>query len=161
MNTASSPVPLQTERASEPHPSPAVQVTETPKIPAEPLIALTPKSPADISAGRWQTHTYMYTNTFYLIFLLTRVACVWIMSNETGIEDLCCFYPEGGTITATLSVVRAHVMFHPFSCPRFLRDRAVCSVWMRAWANENVILSGDGFHTTCYTLTYNSWCYSL
>ncbi|XP_056594702.1 microtubule-associated protein 4 isoform X3 [Triplophysa dalaica] len=57
MNTAASPVPLQTERASEPHASPAVQVTETPKIPAEPLIALTPKSPADISAGvfgeRW------------------------------------------------------------------------------------------------------------
>ncbi|KAA0705097.1 Microtubule-associated protein 4 [Triplophysa tibetana] len=57
LNTAASPVPLQTERASEPHASPAVQVTETPKIPAEPLIAVTPKSPAGTSPGvfgeRW------------------------------------------------------------------------------------------------------------
>ncbi|XP_057179310.1 microtubule-associated protein 4 isoform X3 [Triplophysa rosa] len=57
LNTAASPVPLQTERPFEPHSTPAVQVTETPKIPAEPLIAMTPKSPADTSAGvfgeRW------------------------------------------------------------------------------------------------------------
>ncbi|XP_073669202.1 uncharacterized protein [Paramisgurnus dabryanus] len=57
LNTGESPAPLQTERPSEPQESPAIQATEAPKIPDEPLIAITPKSPLDTSAGifgeRW------------------------------------------------------------------------------------------------------------